>query len=156
MGFCKGGMKIGRILVLLAAVVAVALELNTSAMNVAHAAYLPVAFSENYETTGDFQHTQMLDGEELVVNLVLDQSSGKIQEAALHICAADAVSHSLALEWHDYWTCCCAHSCSPEYCKKFPFGFVAGLMCIDQTTTAAAAAVVVSSLMIISLLVACL
>ncbi|CAK9219793.1 unnamed protein product [Sphagnum troendelagicum] len=56
-------------------VVAVALELNTSAMNVAHAAYLPVAFSENYETTGDFQHTQMLDGEELVVNLVLDQSS---------------------------------------------------------------------------------
>ncbi len=98
MGFCKGGMKIGRILVLLAAVVAVALELNTSAMNVAHAAYLPVAFSENYGTTGDFQHTQMLDRDELVVNLVLDQSSGKIQEAALHICAADAVSHSLALE----------------------------------------------------------
>jgi hypothetical protein len=98
MGFCKGGMKIGRILVLLAAVVAVALQLNTGAMNVAHGAYLPVAFSENYETTSDLQHTQMLDAEELVVNLVLDQSSGKIQEAALHICAANAVFHSLALE----------------------------------------------------------
>jgi hypothetical protein len=63
--------------VLLASVVAAFLAV------VAHAAYFPVGFNENYASTTNAEHTQVLDGGE-VVNLVLDQSSGNKFCSILH------------------------------------------------------------------------
>jgi xyloglucan:xyloglucosyl transferase len=57
-----------RRVVLLASVVAAFLAV------VAHAAYFPVGFNKNYASTTNAEHTQVLNGGE-VVNLVLDQSS---------------------------------------------------------------------------------
>jgi hypothetical protein len=66
-----------RRVVLLASVVAAFLAV------VAHAAYFPVSFNENYASTTNAEHTQVLNGGE-VVNLVLDQSSGNKFWSILH------------------------------------------------------------------------
>jgi len=66
-----------RRVVLLASVVAAFLAV------VAHAAYFPVGFNKNYASTTDAEHTQVLNGGE-VVNLVLDQSSGNKFWSILH------------------------------------------------------------------------
>ncbi len=72
-----GFTGIWRALVLLASMVA------TFVAVVAHAAYFPVGFNESYASSTNAEHTQVLDGGE-VVNLVLDQSSGNKFCSILH------------------------------------------------------------------------
>jgi hypothetical protein len=72
-----GFTGIRRALVLLASLIAAFLAV------VAHAAYFPVGFNENYASSTNAEHTQVLDGGE-VVNLVLDQSSGNKFCSILH------------------------------------------------------------------------